>query len=94
MRQHNDRGGLAGLCAVCTRDDSKRRNEKRKTSGRTTAAWSRLRMAAILRDGCACRRCGRVGTVGAILDQLLSTRRRQDPKPLREQHVAVEDHVD
>jgi 5-methylcytosine-specific restriction endonuclease McrA len=62
----NGRGDLAGLCPDCKRTDNQRRNAKRKTSGRTTAAWNRLRTAAILRDGCACRRCGRVGTVGTL----------------------------
>ncbi len=54
------------FCPSCQRADDQRRNAKRKASGRTTAAWNRLRTAAIDRDGYACRRCGRSGTVGTL----------------------------
>lgn len=54
------------LCPSCQRADDRRRNEKRRTSGRTTAAWARLREAAIRRDGYACQRCGREGTVATL----------------------------
>jgi hypothetical protein len=50
------------LCPDCQRADDRRRNAKRRASGRTTAAWQRLRLAALHRDGYACRRCGRTGT--------------------------------
>ena len=59
-------GETAGLCAKCKRADNLRRTEKRRTSGRTTAAWNRLRVAAIERDGFQCRRCGRGGTVKTL----------------------------
>lgn len=35
-------------------------------SGRGTVAWNRLRPAAIGRDGYACRRCGKAGTIGTL----------------------------
>lgn len=57
----NGRGDLAGLCAKHTREDNARRNKKRKDSGRATAAWQRMRLAAFHRDGYACRRCGSIG---------------------------------
>ena len=47
--------------ANCQRSDNRRRNQKRKDSGRTTAAWQRMRLAAFPRDGYACRRCGVTG---------------------------------
>jgi 5-methylcytosine-specific restriction endonuclease McrA len=43
-----------------------RRNAKRKASGRTTDAWQRMRLAAFLRDGYACQRCGRTGTAKTL----------------------------
>jgi 5-methylcytosine-specific restriction endonuclease McrA len=57
----NERGNLAGLCPNCKRADNRRRNQKRKDSGRTTDAWQRMRLAAFLRDGYACQRCGKTG---------------------------------
>ena len=54
-------GPNVGLCEDCTRADNRRRNQKRKDSGRTTAAWQRMRHAAFHRDGYACRRCGKTG---------------------------------
>ena len=54
-------GEKVGLCPDCTRADNRRRNQKRKDSGRTTAAWRRMRLAVFLRDGYACRRCGKTG---------------------------------
>jgi 5-methylcytosine-specific restriction endonuclease McrA len=50
-----------GLCDDCRRADNRRRNQKRKDSGRTTESWQRMRLAAFLRDGYACRRCGKTG---------------------------------
>ncbi len=47
-----------GLCPDCKRADNRRRNEKRRTSGRTTAAWQRLRLAALHRDNFTCQREG------------------------------------
>lgn len=43
-------GAKPGLCPNCTRADNRRRNHKRRDSGRTTAAWQRLRLAAMHRD--------------------------------------------
>ncbi len=55
------------MCATCQAADNRRRTEKRRTSGRmTTSAWNRLRAAAIERDGFACQRCGKTGTVGTL----------------------------
>jgi 5-methylcytosine-specific restriction endonuclease McrA len=51
-----------GLCPDCQRADNHRRNTKRRVSGRTTAAWQRLRLAAFDRDSYACRQCGQGGT--------------------------------
>jgi 5-methylcytosine-specific restriction endonuclease McrA len=50
------------LCTDCQRADDRRRNAKRRESGRTTAAWQRLRLAAFHRDSYACQRCGQTGT--------------------------------
>ena len=50
------------LCLECQRVDDRRRNAKRRESGRTTAAWQRLRLAALRRDSYACQRCGQRGT--------------------------------
>ena len=50
------------LCLECQRVDDRRRNAKRRESGRTTAAWQRLRFAALRRDSYACQRCGQTGT--------------------------------
>lgn len=55
------KGERSGLCPDCKRADNRRRNQKRKDSGRTTDAWQRMRLAAFLRDGYACRRCGVTG---------------------------------
>ena len=55
-----------GLCPDCQRADDRRRNTRRKVSGRTTAAWQRLRLAAFHRDGYACQRCGEGGTRHAL----------------------------
>lgn len=54
------------LCPPCTVEDNARRSRKRVQSGRTSAAWNRLRAAAIHRDNFACRRCGREGTIGTL----------------------------
>ncbi|MEO5576451.1 MAG: HNH endonuclease signature motif containing protein, partial [Gaiellaceae bacterium] len=56
------------MCPDCQVAHDRRRNEKRKTSGRTTTAWNRLREAAIRRDGYTCQRsgCGATGTVGTL----------------------------
>jgi 5-methylcytosine-specific restriction endonuclease McrA len=51
-----------GLCPECQVADDRRRNTKRRESGRTTARWQRLRLAALHRDGYACQRCGQSGT--------------------------------
>jgi 5-methylcytosine-specific restriction endonuclease McrA len=50
-----------GPCSDCKRAENRRRNEKRKASGRKSAAWTRLRLAALHRDRYSCRRCGRAG---------------------------------
>jgi 5-methylcytosine-specific restriction endonuclease McrA len=50
------------LCTDCQQADDRRRNTRRRLSGRTTAAWQRLRLAAFYRDGYACQRCSRTGT--------------------------------
>ena len=55
-------GLSTGLCPDCTRLDNRRRNAKRKDSGRTTKAWQALRLATMHRDGHACRSCGITGT--------------------------------
>ncbi len=59
------RPGVETLCGR-QRADDRRRSETRKTSGRATAGWNRLRVAAIRRDGFACRRCGTAGTSGTL----------------------------
>ncbi len=40
--------------------------DARDELGPNAAAWNRLRAAAIARDGFACRRCGKAGTVGTL----------------------------
>ena len=55
-----------GRCPDCQRADDRRRNRKRVESGRTTAAWQRLRAAAIHRDNYTCQRCGVSGTVKTL----------------------------
>jgi 5-methylcytosine-specific restriction endonuclease McrA len=54
-------GPNAGLCPDCKRADNQRRNQKRRDSGRTSAAWQRLRLAALHRDGYLCQDCGKPG---------------------------------
>jgi len=48
------------FCPTCQRADDQRRNEKRKSSGRRTPAWERLRGLAIARAGNTCADCGKV----------------------------------
>jgi 5-methylcytosine-specific restriction endonuclease McrA len=45
--------------AQLTRREDQRRNLRAKTSGRTTAAWKKLRVQVLERDDYACLRCGR-----------------------------------
>jgi 5-methylcytosine-specific restriction endonuclease McrA len=45
--------------AQLTRREDERRNLRAKTSGRTTAAWKKLRAQVLERDDYACLRCGR-----------------------------------
>lgn len=54
------------FCGPCQVADDARRNRKRTTAGRSTAAWQRLRLAAITRDNFSCQRCGKVGEVGTL----------------------------
>ena len=54
------------FCPSCQVADDARRNKKRRDSGRATAAWGRLRLAAIDRDGYSCQRCGKTGTAGQL----------------------------
>lgn len=55
-------GAERGLCPDCQRADDRRRNTKRRNSGRSTQRWQQLRLAAFHRDGYACRQCGVTGT--------------------------------
>ena len=57
----NGRTRRRKLCPDCQRADDRRRNEKRKTSGRSSASWQRLSLAALHRDNFTCRRCGKTG---------------------------------
>jgi hypothetical protein len=50
------------FCTNCQRADNRRRNDKRRDSGRGTQAWQQLREACFTRDGWICKRCHRVGT--------------------------------
>jgi len=45
------------FCATGQRADDHRRNQKRQTSGRTTARWNRLRTTAIAIAGNRCHDC-------------------------------------
>jgi 5-methylcytosine-specific restriction endonuclease McrA len=66
---HTDNGPRDRACQQ--REDA-RRHAKERAQGRTTAAWRRLRQAALQRDGYRCRRCGRQTGLTAHLDRRLA----------------------
>lgn len=77
---------LGEKCVAKQKADDRRRNQKRKTSGRNTPRWNRLRGLAIERAGNACADCGKVLPKALLHGHL-------DPRLKGDHHLASIDDV-
>jgi 5-methylcytosine-specific restriction endonuclease McrA len=58
------------VCPACRRADNMRRAAKQREHGRDRAAWRRLRLEVLARDGWTCRVCGSPATTVHITPEL------------------------